>query len=106
MKDLHPLVSLLALGLFLGFLQLASIYLRGQNASPNSQPAGSPLDNAQNAKTFIGRILQVDGKFVLQDNASKDTYLLDDQEKAKPFGGRKVKVLGMLDAPKKTIHVL
>ena len=36
----------------------------------------------------------------------KDTYLLDDQEKAKPFGGRKVKVIGMLDTPRKTIHVL
>jgi len=106
MKDLHPLVSFLALGLFLGFLQLASIYLDRENANTSSQSVGKQLDSAQDARTFIGRILQANGKFVLEDSASRDTYSLDDQEKAKPFGGRNVKVIGKLDAPNKTIHVL
>lgn len=57
-------------------------------------------------KAFSGRILQVGGKFVLRDCVSDDTYLLDDQEEAKPFDGRYVKVTGMLDATSKTIHIL
>jgi hypothetical protein len=105
MKDLYPLVSLLALGLFLGFLQLASMYLYGDTATTNSRPGERRLRNAE-VRTFLGRVMQMDGKFVLQDNASQDTYLLDDQEKAKPFGGRNVKVVGFLDPQSKTIHVL
>ena len=106
MQDLHPLVSLLALGLFLGFLQLASRYLYGQSATTSSRSTRKRFGGPVEARTFIGRILQVNGKFVLKDGASQDTYLLDDQEKAKPFGGRRVKVIGMLDAPNNTIHVL
>jgi len=105
MKDLHPLVTFLALGLFLGFLQLASLYLRSQDSNPSPQSIGK-IENSQGARTFIGRILKVNGRFVLEDSASKDTYLLDNQEKAKLFGGRKVKVTGRLDAPNRTIHVL
>lgn len=106
MKDLYPLVSFLVLGLFLGFLQLASSRLNARNAATDSPPAATQLDKAQDTRTFLGRIWQVDGKFVLQDSASNDTYLLDDQEKAKPFDGQTVKVVGMLDAASKTIHVL
>ena len=105
MKDLHPLVTFLALGLFLGFLQLASLYLRSQDSNPSSQSIGK-IENSKGPQPFIGRILKVNGRFVLEDCASKDTYLLDDQEKAKSLGGHKVKVIGMLDAPNKTIHVL
>jgi hypothetical protein len=106
MKDVYPLVSFLVLGLFLGFLRLASSRLDGHSATPTSQPATTHLDGAQNAKLFLGRILEVDGKFVLRDSVSNDTYLLDNQEKAKPFEGRQVKVTGVLDAASRTIHVL
>jgi hypothetical protein len=106
MEDLHPLVSLLALGLFLGFLQFASRYLYGQGATMSSRSTRKSFGGAVGAMTFVGRILQVNGKYVLKDSASQETYLLDDQERAKPFGGRRVKVTGTLDAPNKTIHVL
>ena len=106
MKDLHVLVSFLALGLFLGFLQLASSRLRGHNASTPLHGSAPNPDNAQKTRLFLGRIIEVDGKFVLRDSLNDDTYLLDDQEKAEPFNGRRVEVIGMLDAANKTIHVL
>jgi hypothetical protein len=106
MKDVFPLVSFLVLGLFLSFLQFASLLQNARNAATASQQAAKKLDNAQDAKTFLGQVLQVDGKFVLCDSASNETYLLDDQKMAKPFDGRIVKVIGMLDAPRKTIHIL
>jgi hypothetical protein len=106
MRDLYPLVFFLVLGLFLGFLQFASSRMDDRNAATSSPPTATQLDKAQAAESFLGRILHVDGKFVLRDSASNDTYLLDDQEEAKPFDGRTVKVVGILDPASKTIHVL
>jgi len=106
MKDLFPLVSLLGLGLFLGFLQLASSRELSERETTFSQRAATYLDITQPASTFLGRILQVEGRFVLRDSSGNDTYLLDDQEQAKTFEGRYVKVTGTLDAKSKTIHVL
>jgi hypothetical protein len=45
------------------------------------------------------------GKFVLCDAATKTTYELDDQDKAKDLAGQKVKVEGTLNHATKTIHV-
>jgi hypothetical protein len=44
-------------------------------------------------------------KFVLKDTASKTTYQLDDQEKAKEYAGKSVKVSGTLDASTSMIRV-
>jgi len=52
-----------------------------------------------------GRIVQMDGKYVLQDNGSQSTLQLDDQDKAKQFEGQDVKVTGTLDTATHTIHV-
>lgn len=62
---------------------------------------------ADTAKTdaFTGRISQADGKYVLVDDAQKATFQLDDQEKAKQFDGKNVKVTGSLDTTTNTIHV-
>jgi hypothetical protein len=106
MKELFPWVSFLALGLFLGFLQLASSRAFSQSETTISQRATTHLDKTQSVKAFSGRVLQVEGKFVLRDSVGNDTYLLDDQKQAKRFEGRYVKVIGMLDPASKTIHVL
>jgi hypothetical protein len=59
------------------------------------------------SQTFMGRIAKSsDGTFILQDTASDATFLLDDQEKAKKFDGKIVKVTGMLDASNRVIHVV
>jgi Protein of unknown function (DUF5818) len=44
------------------------------------------------------------GKLVLKDMAGT-TYQLDDQQKAKKFAGKEVKVVGSLDTSSNTIHV-
>ena len=105
MKELHALIPFLALGLFLGFLQLASSRLRGHNANAFLH-RGAHFSKAPKTRLFLGRIMEVEGKFVLRDSLNDNTYLLDDQDKAEPFKGRQVEVIGRLDAANKTIHVL
>ncbi len=73
------------------------------------QSSGSPevaaqQQEQQKQQTFTGKIAQSEGKFVLQDSSGA-TYNLDDQEKAKQFDGKDVKVVGTLDEQTKTIHV-
>ena len=53
---------------------------------------------------FRGTISKADGRFVLVGEDSV-TYHLDDQDKAKPFEGKKVNVTGKLDKDTNTIHV-
>ncbi|MGH9450525.1 MAG: DUF5818 domain-containing protein [Terriglobia bacterium] len=68
-------------------------------ASPNGQgPAAS-------AQLFVGKINQQSGQYVLYVAASRTTYQLDDQAKAKQFVGQDVKVQGVLDASSNTIKV-
>jgi hypothetical protein len=59
----------------------------------------------QDAKPFNGTIVKEKGKFVLKDKAANVSYQLDDQEKAKQFEGKQVKVTGKLDMNTNLIHV-
>ena len=59
----------------------------------------------QDAKPFNGTIVKEKGKLVLKDTAAKVSYQLDDQEKAKEFEGKQVKVTGKLDLNTNLIHV-
>ena len=45
------------------------------------------------------------GKLVLKDTAANVSYQLDDQEKAKQFVGKQVRVTGKLDLNTNLIHV-
>jgi len=55
------------------------------------------------AKTCTVECVKLGGKYVLYDGASKTSYQLDPQDKAKDFAGQKVKVTGTSDGG--TIHV-
>jgi hypothetical protein len=55
------------------------------------------------AKTCTVECVKMGGKYVLYDAASKTSYQLDPQDKAKDFAGQKVKVTGTSDGG--TIHV-
>ena len=55
------------------------------------------------AKTCTVECVKLGGKYVLYDGASKTSYQLDPQDKAKDFAGQKVKVTGTPDGG--TIHV-
>ncbi len=78
-------------------------------AMPQSQdqpipPQGNP-DDPNQSKTFTGKIIQSGDKLVLTDATGEAIYQLDDQEKARAFLNKNVKVTGILDATTKLIHV-
>ena len=76
-----------------------------QQQQPDTSSQPSTMDQASDPQIFIGKIAKSDGKFVLKDNVTKATYVLDDQEKAKQFEGQAVKVTGTLDAQTNTIRI-
>ena len=86
----------LALGLALGFTQVNPVLL----AQAQSQ-------DQQKTQVFVGKIVKArNGQFALltDEQAGKGVYL-DDQEKAKAFEGKNVKVTGVLDVDKNIVHV-
>ena len=106
---------------FLNFVMVVTLFLSlvgiGQvlaQDNPSSQPQAAPQEQSsppsgteyqpQAAKAFTGKIMKDGGKLVLKDMAGT-TYQLDDQQKAKKFAGKEVKVIGSLDASSNTIHV-
>jgi len=62
-----------------------------QMQQPNDQKA------AAETKTFAGKIVKAGNTLVLSDTEGKTTYKLDDQQKAKEFVNKDVKVTGVLD---------
>src|ERR1017187_8699661 len=55
--------------------------------------------------TFTGTIKKTGNQFVFTDESSQSSYQLDDQQSASKFDGKKVKVIGTLDASNNTIRV-
>jgi hypothetical protein len=92
----------LALGIALGSLQFTPV-LRGQTQSqePKTQ------QETQKPQTLVGKIVKIkSGQFALltDEQGGKGVYL-DDQEKAKQFEGKNVKVTGTLDVASNMVHV-
>jgi hypothetical protein len=77
-----------------------------------SQPEQSQVQEQQQVQQrqqaadqpFTGTIVKDDGKYVLKisDSAS---YQIDDQEKAKLYEGKRVKITGSLDVKTNILHV-
>jgi hypothetical protein len=63
------------------------------------------MNPGESAKDCSSRCVSIGGKYVLFDGANKMVYQLDDQKKAQPFAGAKVKITGSYDTASKTIHV-
>jgi hypothetical protein len=76
-----------------------------QQQQPDTTSQPSAMNRASDSKTFTGKIAKSGGKFVLKDDASKSTYVLDDQDRAKQFEGQSVQVIGTLDAQSNTIRI-
>jgi len=77
-------------------------------AAVQQQPAQQPdsPSSASDTKTFMGKIAKDGDKLVLTDADGKTTYQLDDQQKAKAFLNKSVKVTGTLDASTGQIRVI
>jgi hypothetical protein len=60
---------------------------------------------APELKSFTGTIAKSGEQFVLREDSSKASYRLDDQQSAGKFAGKRVRVVGVLDASNNTIRV-
>jgi hypothetical protein len=92
------------------FLSLAAFgMLFGLMASPVQStvvaPHPSQTQAQPEAKTFTGTILKSGENFVLSDTATKARYLLDNQDMARPYEGKSVKVTGTIDVANNMIHI-
>jgi uncharacterized protein YdeI (BOF family) len=97
--------SVMAAGLA---LTVSSNAQQSGQQQPTAAQQQAPQQNdvqTQEAKPFNGTIMKEKGKLVLKDTAANISYQLDDQEKAKQFEGKQVKVTGKLDMNTNLIHV-
>jgi hypothetical protein len=77
---------------------------------PDQQQPGPQQQDQQASKTFQGKIMKLqDGKFALVTGQTAQGqmsgHFLDDQENAKKYEGKQVKVTGTLETASNTIHV-
>lgn len=80
-----------------------TVRAQSQNQGPDQQQAQSEQKNG----TFLGQIIKTEnGQYaLLTDKEQNKGFFLDNQEKAKQFEGKMVKVTGVLEASTGTIHV-
>jgi DNA-nicking Smr family endonuclease len=86
-----------------------SLFPSEQTDQQNDERTVSQNQNAQNqqessAQVFTGTIVKDESRYVLKaaDGAS---YQLDDQEKAKRYEGKQVKIVGSINAHGTTLHI-
>ncbi len=106
MKKVNLVVTLIALGLIAWAVPAVKAPAVDHSAlmiAQQDQPA-EPSAQENESKTFMGKIASHDGKYTLQTEDG-DEYQLDNQDKAKEFDGKSVKVTGSLDEESMTIHV-
>jgi hypothetical protein len=77
--------------------------------TPQQQPAQDAKAPAQEkqgpaAQTLNGTVIKLGNKYVLK-TTDKQTYELDDQDRAKEYEGKQVKIVGSLDRTTNTIHI-
>jgi outer membrane biosynthesis protein TonB len=74
------------------------------DAKPDTQQRPEPETQQSTAQSVTGRVVKVAGKYMLEteDNVA---YVLDDQDKAKQYEGKRVKVTGSLDRSTGILHV-
>jgi glucose/arabinose dehydrogenase len=73
-------------------------------AQPQTQVDTSAQQRS--AHSFEGKITRSGDKLVLRENASQTAYQLDDQDKAKAYEGKNVRVMATVDASNNTLHVV
>ena len=81
-----------------------------QAKPPQQDQAQPPQQSESQSKTFAGKIMKLqDGKFALVTGQTPEGqmsgHFLDNQDEAKKFEGKQVKVTGTLEVASNTIHV-
>ena len=78
-----------------------------QDQAGAAQQQQQPVDaQSQSARAFEGKIAKAGDKLVLQETSTKQAYQLDDQDKAKQFEGKRVKIMATMDPSTDTLHVV
>ena len=78
-----------------------------QDQAGAAQQQEQPVDaQSQSARAFEGKIAKAGDKLVLQETSTKQAYQLDDQDKAKQFEGKRVKIMATMDPSTDTLHVV
>ena len=102
MKRTNLSAAFLALGVMLGSAAISpTVLAQSQKSQTQQQP------DEKKTETFTGQVIKApNGQYALlmDSQAGKGLYL-DDQEKAKQFEGKNVKVTGYLEAAKSMIHI-
>jgi hypothetical protein len=76
-----------------------------QPGPQQAPPSAAPKDQQQiSSQTFTGKIVKAGDKYVLK-TAGGDTYPLDQQDTARQYENKDVKVTGSLDSGTNTIRV-
>ena len=97
------LLGLSGLGINLSAQQSPSTPAQTGSAPQQQTDATSPQ---QSARSFEGKIAKSGDQLVLQESSTQTAYKLDDQDKAKQFEGKSVKVMATVDASTNTLHVV
>ena len=103
MKLTNLWAASLALGLVLALPQITPA-----RQAQSQSPAPGAQQDQQKTQTFVGKIIKAkNGQYALltDEQAGKGAFL-DNQEKAKEFEGKNVKVTGVLETARALIHVI
>ena len=107
MKRLLSIVALLGLsGLGMNLVAQQTPSTPSQAGSTPQQQQTDATNPQQSARSFEGKIAKSGDQLVLQENSTQTAYKLDDQDKAKQFEGKDVKVMATVDASTNTLHVV
>ncbi len=96
-------ITLVAALVPVAFAQQSPSQPAARASQMQTSPAQASPSQAETPDSFSGTVVKVGNKFVLKTDTA--TYHLDDQEKAKQFEGKQVKVSGSLDKATRTIHI-
>src|SRR5258708_39085692 len=91
--------------LSLGLALCTPLFNRVVRAQSQTAPTGQ--EDQQKKQVFVGKVVKIqDGRYALvtDEQTGKGVYL-DDQDKAKGFEGKNVKVTGVLETAKNLVHV-
>ena len=78
----------------------------GEADSVPQERRNEPAGSLQSARSFQGRIVKLGREFVLRNVGARTNYHLDDQNKARHFSGKRVKVTATLDSVSNTLPVI
>lgn len=107
MKRLLSIVALLGLsGLGMNLAAQQTPSTPSQAGSTPQQQQTDATNPQQSARSFEGKIAKSGDQLVLQENSTQTAYKLDDQDKAKQFEGKDVKVMATVDPSTNTLHVV